>query len=73
MHYIAICLNREFCGWSSELPREEYEDFDFSCPNCYEAAIVHSSNSTINTEDEILGFLLPLIAGEAGDSKESME
>jgi hypothetical protein len=73
MFYLVVCLNREFCGWSSEIGKEEYDSFNFLCPECFGTAITYSSKSNIETEDEIIGFLLPLIVGEAGNSKESME
>jgi hypothetical protein len=68
MYYLAICLNREFCGWSTELPKEDYDAFDFMCPDCFGPAVTYNSKTNVDTEDEILGFLLPLIVGEAGDS-----
>jgi hypothetical protein len=72
MHYIVVCLDREFCGWSAEWPKEEYDLFDYLCPECYGPAVTYTSRNNIEPE-EVLGFLLPLIDGEAGDSEESME
>lgn len=74
MVLIAICLNREFCNWSCELDQEAYEKFEHQCPDCYGPAVTYNSKSQLKEEeDEIFGFLLPLIVGEAGYSEESME
>lgn len=73
MYCIAICLNKEFCDWSTELTREEYEVFPFQCPECNSIAVVYNSKTNIKDKEESYGFLLPLIVGEASDSEESME
>ena len=73
MYYIVVCLNDEFCSWTSELPKEEYDNFNFICPHCFGPAVTYTNKFNNITEDEIFGFLLPLIVGEIGNSEESME
>lgn len=66
MRYL-VCLAVQSCGWSTQVDQEDYQNFQYICPECYGPAVAYTSKTNIDMEEEILGFLLPLIDEEAGD------
>lgn len=62
MFFKIVCLNVS-CGYSSEISKEDYDSFDFSCPECHDIACTYNS-STNDVPEEAIDFLLPLIVDE---------